>query len=137
NAAVVGCAREESLMYWVFMSIGTCCSLAMSISVAVHSIKCWASRVGVWHALPEHLYVRFVSAAWTLGFGKRSGQGVFIASYFPKRCLSRMMVELVLDLAVPFSADQGSCDTGVSKECYLVDPASSHMLVSKIKPCMC
>jgi hypothetical protein len=25
----------------------------------------------------------------------------------------------------------------VPKECYLVDPASSHMLVSKIKPCMC
>ena len=25
----------------------------------------------------------------------------------------------------------------VAKECYLVDPASSHMLVSKIKPCMC
>ncbi|KAK8526775.1 hypothetical protein V6N13_067947 [Hibiscus sabdariffa] len=24
----------------------------------------------------------------------------------------------------------------VAKECYLVDPASSHMLVSKIKPCM-
>lgn len=26
---------------------------------------------------------------------------------------------------------------GVDEECYLVDPASSHMLVSKIKPCMC
>lgn len=26
---------------------------------------------------------------------------------------------------------------GVAKERYLVDPASSHMLVSKIKPCMC
>ena len=25
----------------------------------------------------------------------------------------------------------------VAEECYLVDPASSHMLVSKIKPCMC
>ena len=25
----------------------------------------------------------------------------------------------------------------VVKDCYLVDPASSHMLVSKIKPCMC
>jgi len=25
----------------------------------------------------------------------------------------------------------------VSYECYLVDPGSSHMLVSKIKPCMC
>ena len=24
----------------------------------------------------------------------------------------------------------------VGEECYLVDPASSHMLVSKIKPCM-
>ncbi len=23
------------------------------------------------------------------------------------------------------------------RECYLVDPAGSHMLVSKIKPCMC
>ncbi|KAF3614744.1 hypothetical protein FXO37_35829 [Capsicum annuum] len=29
-----------------------------------------------------------------------------------------------------------SCDFGVDKECYLVDPASSHMLISKIKPCM-
>lgn len=26
---------------------------------------------------------------------------------------------------------------GVAEGCYLVDPASSHMLVSKIKPCMC
>ena len=26
---------------------------------------------------------------------------------------------------------------GGHEECYLVDPASSHMLVSKIKPCMC
>ena len=25
----------------------------------------------------------------------------------------------------------------VAKECYLVDPTSSHMLVSKIKSCMC
>ena len=29
-----------------------------------------------------------------------------------------------------------SCPCGVGEECYLVDPASSHMLVSKIKPCM-
>lgn len=28
-------------------------------------------------------------------------------------------------------------DVSVGEECYLVDPASSHMLVSKIKPCMC
>lgn len=29
------------------------------------------------------------------------------------------------------------CGDDVVEECYLVDPASSHMLVSKIKPCMC
>ena len=29
------------------------------------------------------------------------------------------------------------CGSEVEKGCYLVDPASSHMLVSKIKPCMC
>ena len=28
-------------------------------------------------------------------------------------------------------------DASINEECYLVDPASSHMLVSKIKPCMC
>lgn len=35
----------------------------------------------------------------------------------------------------PASGDRAG--GGVSEECYLVDPASSHMLVSKIKPCMC
>lgn len=33
-----------------------------------------------------------------------------------------------------------ACGAPMSKAvngCYLVDPASSHMLVSKIKPCMC
>ena len=39
-----------------------------------------------------------------------------------------------LDLSI---ARLGSCGANVAKECYLVDPASSHMLVSKIKPCMC
>ena len=32
---------------------------------------------------------------------------------------------------------QGPSGAGVEEERYLVDPASSHMLVSKIKPCMC
>ena len=30
----------------------------------------------------------------------------------------------------------GGADVGQGKDSYLVDPASSHMLVSKIKPCM-
>lgn len=33
-------------------------------------------------------------------------------------------------------AQRGRASVGVAEECYLVDPASSHMLVSKIKPCM-
>lgn len=31
----------------------------------------------------------------------------------------------------------GDVCAGTVEGCYLVDPASSHMLVSKIKPCMC
>src|SRR3989442_1693678 len=42
----------------------------------------------------------------------------------PRRCPSALMRGL-------------RTGAGVAKECYLVDPASSHMLVSKIKPCMC
>lgn len=37
----------------------------------------------------------------------------------------------------PFLMWKGSCVPMSIEECYLVDPASSHMLVSKIKPCMC
>ncbi|MCD7470792.1 hypothetical protein HAX54_010911 [Datura stramonium] len=78
-----------------------------------------------------------LSSARTLRFDKLSGHGVFISSNLPKRYLSRMMVALILDLVLPFWANQGLCDAGVSEECYLVYLASSHMLVSKIKPCMC
>ena len=35
------------------------------------------------------------------------------------------------------SCARTSASCGVGNGCYLVDPASSHMLVSKIKPCMC
>ncbi|KAJ6818629.1 hornerin-like [Iris pallida] len=31
----------------------------------------------------------------------------------------------------------GRAEPASTRTCYLVDPASSHMLVSKIKPCMC
>lgn len=43
--------------------------------------------------------------------------------FFLNDCLSRMARPSVFGF--------------VEEECYLVDPASSHMLVSKIKPCMC
>ncbi|KAF3972045.1 hypothetical protein CMV_004417 [Castanea mollissima] len=37
----------------------------------------------------------------------------------------------------PSSEPWPPCDIDIDEECYLVDPASIHMLVSKIKPCMC
>ena len=37
----------------------------------------------------------------------------------------------------PFGRHNSCNVCGVINGCYLVDPASSHMLVSKIKPCMC
>ena len=42
-----------------------------------------------------------------------------------------------VDLVMALVSKQGCSSFGVANECYLVDPASSHMLVSKIKPCMC
>jgi hypothetical protein len=43
-----------------------------------------------------------------------------------------------LPVSAPRLIGVGDCaGRGVAKECYLVDLASSHMLVSKIKPCMC
>ena len=36
----------------------------------------------------------------------------------------------------PDPCKSGESEAGVAKASYLVDPASSHMLVSKIKPCM-
>ena len=42
-----------------------------------------------------------------------------------------------LDPIAAYVLDGAHAVVGVVEECYLVDPASSHMLVSKIKPCMC
>ena len=48
-----------------------------------------------------------------------------------------MTIALSLDLTVTEREHRSHAARDVFEECYLVDPASSHMLVSKIKPCMC
>ena len=48
-----------------------------------------------------------------------------------------MTVALALDLTMPERARQAHAARVVIEECYLVDPSSSHMVVSKIKPCIC
>ena len=56
---------------------------------------------------------------------------------FAPKTSVRRFVRTTVVLVLTGSSWLGSCETGVDEECYLVDPASSHMLVSKIKPCMC
>lgn len=74
---------------------------------------------------------------WTLGYRTLSGQRVFGLD-LPKLSVLASNERL----SRPFWPEDtfgptGSCGIDVEEECYLVDPASSHMLVSKIKPCMC
>ncbi len=61
---------------------------------------------------------------WVLGLGRRQS----VVNYRPP--LERGVGEGL------GSAARGRSPSG-PKDSYLVDPASSHMLVSKIKPCMC
>ena len=42
-----------------------------------------------------------------------------------------------LEAATPSRPISRASLGGAGQDSYLVDPASSHMLVSKIKPCMC
>ena len=60
-----------------------------------------------------------------------------LSRLFLRLACSRCLVVLLLPLRQGLSAASGAC-LPLSHTCdsYLVDPASSHMLVSKIKPCM-
>ncbi|KAG6713427.1 hypothetical protein I3842_05G152000 [Carya illinoinensis] len=52
-------------------------------------------------------------------------------SFDPNDCRARVLI------LSSFGSCKFMCDAGIDNECYLVDSTSSHMLVSKIKPCMC
>ena len=62
-----------------------------------------------------------------LGYGKFGGLGVFAPRHVRFKA-TRTTARPVAGFPARRPAS--------AKECYLVDPASSHMLVSKIKPCM-
>ena len=52
-------------------------------------------------------------------------------------CIATIVASLTLHLEGGDGEMWWRVVCNVVLECYLVDPASSHMLVSKIKPCMC
>jgi hypothetical protein len=61
-------------------------------------------------------------------------QLVWLESYSDGMTKGQVVVADERDLSVGMA----QCPMGgPEKECYLVDPASGHMLVSKIKPCKC
>ena len=74
-----------------------------------------------------------------LGCGTFCGRGVsaLLVRCYAFRPSTRTTLVPRLGLPADLSVCGGPCGADVAKECYLVDPASSHMLVSKIKPCMC
>lgn len=66
---------------------------------------------------------------------ENDGVPQLVGGYWPAQ-----LRQLARRLPLPFhgSGRANNCRRWTSKRtCYLVDPASSHMLVSKIKPCMC
>ncbi|KAK4360147.1 hypothetical protein RND71_019099 [Anisodus tanguticus] len=94
-------------------------------------------------ALASHVFVAppcgGVVRAWRFGLSDSvdaAGTGVFTASYLPERRSLRMTVALASDPSVPVWGGR-AVRRRRRRGCYLVDPAGSHMLVSKIKPCMC
>lgn len=72
-----------------------------------------------------------------LGCGARCRDGhALVPSMFQSLRMTVAAVPAELPPAVVWGGNAGSASR-VMDGCYLVDPASSHMLVSKIKPCMC
>ena len=105
--------------------LGLCYQVARSELQSAACDPCASNAVVVEHGQR--------ACACTLGCGTRCGHGGSSPSICP---VGALRTTVVLVLTSPFIRF-GSCGAGVAKECYLVDPASSHMLVSKIKPCMC
>ncbi|KAM7461312.1 hypothetical protein LguiA_029433 [Lonicera macranthoides] len=72
--------------------------------------------------------------SWIRNIVRARGRRPLSALTKRSRFLRTTVVHVLAPPASP--SGEGSCDADVEEECYLVDPASSHMLVSKIKPCM-
>lgn len=86
-----------------------------------------ASGVPFWCALQRspsyYLISRIQKIRWAWGFTASSCPIQSVLSLDTYDCCARCGISRNVSAS--------------TKECYLVDPASSHMLVSKIKPCMC
>ncbi|PHT97446.1 hypothetical protein BC332_33629 [Capsicum chinense] len=82
-------------------------------------------------ASTEHLDSRRSWGKRSLGLLK-----VGFICYIPNAQALASFIDRLLPLAFYAQGRLGSYDAKIDEECYLVDPSSSHMVVSKIKPCM-
>ncbi|KAF3674437.1 hypothetical protein FXO37_06399 [Capsicum annuum] len=122
---------------WAIMSSGTCFNLATSAWALNHRIYC--SALGP--VLGVHQWsISMHGAPWVvvgiLGCGRQSGHGVFIGFYLPYTMLLTKDDRVRLEPIRAFLVRLGSYDADVNEKCYLDDPASSHMLISHITPCI-
>lgn len=119
------------------------CPSRCPLSLSVLIFGCWLDSEVV-HVLPcKPSSLRWLS--WTMWAFSCSWMrnivlvwgvsGLFIPnrafSFDTNDCRARVLI------LSSFRSGRFTCGAGIENECYLVDPASSHMLVSKIKPCMC
>ncbi|KAF7807787.1 putative rRNA intron-encoded homing endonuclease [Senna tora] len=108
---------------------GVCCPFEM---LSIREVCKWLSLGSTCLALLDYLH-------WMSPFARVSLRTWDVVCFGGVgRCSTfRRTVALVMQRSSRHYTGEGCGKRNMSKEdCYLVDPASSHMLVSKIKPCM-
>ncbi|KAF3437860.1 hypothetical protein FNV43_RR20616 [Rhamnella rubrinervis] len=98
-------------------------------------------RTSKWHTRPRRplkiiLWPPRSSCAYSSPRMRNTWAWAFMAFRTSSIALSLVLHDCRARCGPSTPAALGSRGIGIAKECYLVDPASSHMLVSKIKPCM-
>lgn len=114
-----------------------CLNVKFRLSLLFLRVMMGEPRSNPYVPLHGHLIVVVAWCLWNcLGPWMRCimlGHVVFLSLFAQTKSFHRLVANDCHPRFEPF----GKCGDGFVEECYLVDPASSHMLVSKIKPCMC
>ncbi|KAG8380497.1 hypothetical protein BUALT_Bualt06G0021600 [Buddleja alternifolia] len=109
-----------------FRLVGPRCGLDLKAFAVQHVLrKCLRTCLACW-LMESYSISQIWNSEWVRGPR---------ALFAPKTSVRRFVRTTVIFILIG-SMWLGSYEIGVDEECYLVDPTSIHMLVSKIKPCM-
>lgn len=119
-------ATKDGTACYVTLTLLTCrlSSLKTNHIVGLVTRQCLIEKLGL---------QRCSMTARSLGFGKPCQRGW---TYCPTIVTYIGLDDCCVRVVLSRRCVGRTCVRSDPKECYLVDPASSHMLVSKIKPCM-